>query len=118
MLSPRTYSEFIRPVNEKVIHALGSVGIHWCGNGDQWRSEVADTKGLVCFDWGNPEMIDLPAWAGLLRERRLPVANMEWKASDFSRAMPGALFPTGASFTVITDNFEQARQWLNDSGQP
>lgn len=117
MLSPRTYSEFIRPVNEKVVQALGPVGIHWCGNGDQWRSEVTDTTGLACLDWGNPDMIDLPAWARLLRERRLPVANMEWKASDFSRAMPTRLFPTGASFTVMTDSFEQARQWLSDSGE-
>jgi len=110
LLSPRTYSEFIRPLNEKVIDALGPVGVHWCGNGDQWRSEVADIKGLACLDWGNPDMIDLPAWARLLRERRLPVANMEWKASGFSQAMPTGLFPTGASFTVMADSFEQARQ--------
>ncbi len=118
MLSPKTYSEFIRPLNEKVIDALGPVGIHWCGTGDQWRSGVTDTEGLACLDWGNPDMIDLPAWARLLRDRRLPVANMEWKASDFSQVKPMGLFPTGASFIVVTDSLERARQWLNDPGKP
>jgi hypothetical protein len=102
MLSPSIYSEFIRPMNEKVFHALGAGGIHWCGNGDQWRSELVDTKGLACIDWGNPDMIDLPAWAEILRERRLPVARMA----------PTKLFPTGASFTVMVDDFEQAKAMI------
>lgn len=118
MLSPRTYSEFIRPVNEKVTRELGSVGIHWCGNGDQWRTEVTDTRDLACVDWGNPEMLDLPSWAKVLRKRRLPVANMEWKVSDFSQAKATELFPTGASFTVMVDRFEEASHWLRDSGEP
>jgi hypothetical protein len=112
MLSPSIYSEFIRPMNEKVFHALGAGGIHWCGNGDQWRSELVDTKGLACIDWGNPDMIDLPAWAEILRERRLPVARMEWKASEFAEVAPTKLFPTGASFTVMVDDFEQAKAMI------
>jgi hypothetical protein len=107
MLSPNTYTEFIRPVNEKVIQALGTAGIHWCGNGDQWRSDVVSTKGLTCIDWGNPDLIDLPAWADILRERRLPVARMEWRARDFFEVAPTRLFPTGASFTVTAEDAAQ-----------
>jgi len=114
MLSPQIYSEFIRPLNEKVFHALGTGGIHWCGNGDQWRSKLMDTKGLACIDWGNPDMIDLPAWATILRERRLPVARMEWKSNVFSEIVPAQLFPTGASFVVMVDDFEQARAMVQN----
>ena len=112
MLSPKTYAEFIRPINEKVFHTLGTGGIHWCGNGGQWQSEVVDTKGLACIDWGNPDMLDLPAWAGMLRARRLPVARMEWTSKDFAEVAPTKLFPTGASFTVMVDDFEQARAMI------
>lgn len=116
MLSPSVYSEFIRPMNEKVFHALRAGGIHWCGNGDQWRSELMATKGLTCIDWGNPDMLDLPAWAEVLREGRLPVARMEWKVSDFLRTGPTRLFPTGASFTVMVDDLEQAKSIIQRGG--
>ena len=52
-------------------------------------------------------MIDLSAWAEVLRERCLPVANMEWKANDFIEAAPAHLFPTGASFVVMLPIHEE-----------
>ncbi len=108
MLSAQLYSEFIRPVNEKVARAMGSVGIHWCGNGDQWRDQVVSTPNLVSLDWGNPDKINLPVWAALLRQHRLSVARMEWSAPAFLEQMPIRLFPTGAAFTVIVERLEQA----------
>jgi hypothetical protein len=112
LLSAKTYAEFIRPVNEKVIRAMRSGGIHWCGNGDQWRDEVVRTQNLVSLDWGNPDQIDLPAWASLLRERRLPVVRMEWSAPAFLASAPTRLFPTGAAFTVMLEDVEQAEEIL------
>lgn len=109
MLSPKIYAEFIRPANQKVLQALGEGGIHWCGSGDHWRSELLDTRGLVAIDWGDPNMIDLPAWAAVLRERKLPVVNMNWDAEAFFASDPACLFPTGASFTVAVDSLEKAR---------
>jgi hypothetical protein len=61
-------------------------------------------------------MVDLPAWAELLRERCLPVARMEWEASDFAETVPTRLFPTGASFTIIVHNLEQAKAMLQRGG--
>jgi hypothetical protein len=108
LLSARLYSEFIRPVDEKVARAMGSVGIHWCGNGDQWCEQVVRMPNLVSLDWGNPDKINLPAWAALLRQHRLPVVRMEWSAPAFLGQMPTRLFPTGAAFTVMTDEIGQA----------
>ena len=71
--------------------------------------------GLVNAQDINPfvlAMIDLPAWAEILRERRLPVSRMEWKASEFAEVAPTKLFPTGASFTVMVDDFEQAKAMI------
>ena len=116
LLSARLYSDFIRPVNDKVVRALGSAGIHWCGNGDQWRDQLLDMPNLVSLDWGNPEKIDLPTWAALLRERRLPVARMEWAAPAFLEIMPTRLFPTGAAFTVMIEEIGQAAAILDAAG--
>ena len=111
MISPHTYAEFIQPLNEKVLSVLGSGDIHWCGNGDQWQNEVVSTSNLACLDWGNPEMLDLETWSDVLRERRLPVAQMGWWPRD-DAPDPTALFPTGASFTVYVEHLEQATEIL------
>jgi hypothetical protein len=108
MLSPQIYAEFIRPTNEKVLEALGTGGLHWCGNGDQWRRELIDTEGLSCVDWGNPEVLNLPQWSAALKQRRLPVSRMGWRASEFLEVAPTRFFPTGAYFTVSVDSLEQA----------
>ena len=108
MLSPELYRAFVQPVNSKVLQALGGGGIHWCGRGDQWRPDVLDTPGLTCLDWGNPAMLDLPAWAAALKERRIPVGRMEWTASDFVKMQPVRLFPTGASLALVLDDIGRA----------
>jgi hypothetical protein len=112
MLSPRTYAAFIRPANERVLEALGGGGIHWCGSGQHWRPEFVDTGGLRCIDWGNPEVLDLPAWEALLRQRRLPVAQMQWEAARFLERRPDRLFPTGAAFTVSVRDLAEGQSLL------
>lgn len=109
MLSPKAYREFVRPINEKILATLGGGGIHWCGNGDQWRAEVLQTKNLLCLDFGQPYVVDLKRWADLLREHHIPIARMEWPLDRFETADPISLFPTGAGFTILLDDFRQAR---------
>jgi hypothetical protein len=113
MLSPRTYAAFIRPANERVLEALGGGGIHWCGSGQHWRPEFVDTRGLRCIDWGNPEVLDLPAWEALLRQRRLPVAQMQWEAARFLERRHDRLFPTGAAFTVSVPSQAEGKALLD-----
>ncbi len=108
MLSPTMYTEFIRPVDEHVLEALGTGCIHWCGSGDHWRSELVETRGLAGIDWGDPPTTNLPAWAAALQEHRLPICRMELKADAFLKVAPTQLFPTGASFTIQVDSLEQA----------
>jgi hypothetical protein len=113
MLSPRVYDRFIRPVNERVLQALGGGGIHWCGSGQHWQAAFLDTAGLTCVDWGNPERLNLASWEPLLRERRLPVSQMNWTAEAFLAQRPDRLFPTGAAFTVHAASLEEARRILD-----
>ena len=113
MLSPRTYDRFIRPANERVLQTLGGGGIHWCGSGQHWQAAFLDTEGLTCVDWGNPERLDLASWEPLLRERRLPVSQMNWTAEAFLAQRPDRVFPTGAAFTVHAASLEEASRILD-----
>ena len=114
MLSTKHYADFIKPMNEKVFRGIGTGGIHWCGKGDQWRSQIASTEGLTCLDWGNPNMMDMAEWASVLREHRLPVAKMEWKARAFQEEAPTRHFPTGGCFSITVDSLDQARAILRN----
>lgn len=118
MLSPRLYTEFIRPANEKVLQAMGGGGIHFCGSGDQWRSEFVDTDGLVAVDFGQLYLNDVLAWAATLRERRLPVVNTHWTRDAFVQSDPVRLFPTGASLAVVVDSLDEVREIMEGVGHP
>jgi len=104
MLSPQTYTRFIRPVNEKILSTLGGGGIHFCGSGNQWRNEFVETRGLLGVDFGQLYLNDLPAWAELLHTRKIPIVNSDWTYVEFNNSKPERLFPTGASFSVSIDN--------------
>ncbi len=110
MLSPAIYAEFIRPVNEKILTALGGGGIHWCGTGDHWRREFVETKGLSCADISQPHMIDLSNWARTLSEHKVPVSRMNFSAEDFDRLRAADTFPTGAAFMVTVGSLEEGRR--------
>jgi hypothetical protein len=118
MLSPKLYAEFIRPANEKVLQAMGGGGIHFCGSGDQWRSEFVDTKGLVAVDFGQLYLNDVPAWAAMLRERGLPIVNTDWTYDAFVQSDPARLFPTGASFAVVVGSLDEAREIMERVENP
>jgi len=49
----------------------------------------------------------------LLRERRLPVSQMNWTAEAFQARRPDRVFPTGAAFTVSVGSLEEARAILD-----
>jgi len=106
MLSPRTYMRFIRPANEKILTTLGGGGIHFCGVGDQWKKEFVDTQGLMGVDFGQLYLNNLPAWAEILRAKKIPIVNTDWTLDAFKATKPTRIFPTGASFAVTVDNLE------------
>lgn len=115
LISGKDYAELIQPAFEKALGIIGSGGIHWCGKGDQWRSQILDTKGVTCLDWGDPAMMALDSWAPVLRQHQVSIDKMQWKFEDFTAADPVKLFPTGASFTVVVDSFDQASSVLPTS---
>jgi hypothetical protein len=113
MLSPKTYAEFVRPSNEKILEAMGGGGIHWCGSGDQWRERFVETQALTAVDIGQPAMIDLTAWAKSLSEHRVAVSSMNFDADTFRASNVTQIFPTGAAVTVIVDSLDQGRRILH-----
>ncbi len=58
-LSPAFYTEFIRPFDTKVFHALGGGAIHFCGKGDHFISLLSETPGLYSVDISQPHLNDM-----------------------------------------------------------
>jgi hypothetical protein len=112
MLSPRTYKEFIQPVNEKVLTSLGGGGIHWCGSGDQWRQEFVETQGLETADISQPDLIDLVCWAQSLSQHRVAVSRTAFSSDGFYGLRAVETFPTGAAFMVTVDSLDEGRRIL------
>jgi hypothetical protein len=114
MLSPQTYTEFVRPANEKILAAMDGGGIHWCGSGDQWRERFVETRALTAVDIGQPAMIDLTAWARSLSQHRVAVSSMNFDADTFHASNVRQIFPTGAAVTVVVDSLDQGRRILGE----
>ena len=114
MLSPATYKEFIRPVNEKILTTLGGGGIHWCGSGDHWRKEFVETRGLTTADISQPQMIDLWAWAQSLSEHKVAASRMNFDVADYYSMKAADTFPTGAAFMVTVDSLDEGQHILDE----
>ena len=117
MISPKTYVEFIQPMNGKVLTEMGGGSIHYCGQAEQWRVEFHDTPGLLGLDLGQPYMVEMPAWKPLLKEKKISVTNAPYPLEEWEAHKPLELFSTGSSFQVDTGTLDEARRLLDSLNQ-
>lgn len=54
-LSPATYIEFIRPLDQKIFDTFNGGGIHFCGRGDHFIEAMSEMRGLSHIDVSQPE---------------------------------------------------------------
>ena len=114
MISPKTFVEFIRPMNGRILTEMGGGSVHYCGQAEQWREEFPDTPGLLGMDLGQPYMVDMPAWKPLLQARGISFTNAPYPLDDWEALRPLELLPTGASFQVGIDTLDGARRFLDE----
>jgi len=59
-LSPETYVELIRPLDERLFAEFGGAGaIHFCGRGEHYIEAMSQTKGLTAINLSQPELNDM-----------------------------------------------------------
>jgi len=59
-LSPETYVEFIRPLDQRLFDAFGGAGgQHFCGRGDHFIEQMSEMKGLSVIAMSQPHLNDM-----------------------------------------------------------
>ena len=109
LLSPKVYSEHVRPHDARLLEQIGGGSIHFCGNGQHLIEpmlEIADLKGL---DFGQAAMMDIPPIYRKASKRRVALTNIQPPREDLLNGSARRELPTGVVFVYQTDDFKDAR---------
>ena len=110
MLSPEMYDTFVRPHDSKVLHEVGCGSIHFCGNGQHLIEKMLDIPDLKGIDLGQPELMDVPTFYAMCRERNVAVTNLKPSRDALMSGEAVREFPTGCVFVYLTDDIEDAKE--------
>jgi len=55
-LSPAMFEEFVHPYDQRLLHAFGGGGIHFCGRGDHFISHAARLPGVFAVNVTQPHL--------------------------------------------------------------
>jgi hypothetical protein len=114
-ISARQYIELVRPFDARLAAGLGSIGIHFCGNGAHQVQPMQSIPGVVCFDIGQPEMMDLDRlYAAAAAARRIALARLAVSEADLRAELVKRRFPTGVNLVYQASSVAKAYEvWGN-----
>lgn len=58
-LSPQTYVDFIRPMDQRVFDVFGGGAVHFCGRGDHFIAALSEMRGLSAVALSQPHLNDM-----------------------------------------------------------
>lgn len=58
-LSPETYVQFVRPMDQKIFDECGGGAIHFCGRGDHYIEAMSEMSGLSAIQLSQPHLNDM-----------------------------------------------------------
>ncbi len=111
-VSPAHYRRFILPADPRLAEALGSVGIHFCGNGSHHVPAMLSIPGLRSFDLGQPEMINLDRLYAQAAPRRVALARLTLPQAELMAQRVQARFPTGVNLVYSAPDLRSAHEVL------
>jgi len=119
MLSPEHYRAFVQPHDARVAQELGSVAVHFCGNGQHQIDSMLSIPGFTCFDFGQPWMMDVDTIYAKAAAKRVPLARLTVPVKELTAQRALRRFPTGAILTCEPTSVREARriweQYLDES---
>jgi hypothetical protein len=114
-LRPAMYRDFVRPCDARILEAVGSGGIHFCGCGDHLRQDILGIPGLRCLDFGQPEQNDFAAWQAGCAERRIALVRVLLDLLGTPAGEVRQRFPTGASLFYKAGTRGEAERYLAEA---
>ena len=110
LISPAMYADLVVPFNARLSEALGSVGIHFCGNGQHQIENMLSIPSMECLDMGQPEMNDVEATYAMAAAKRVPLVRDTVPADELTGRALSQRFPTGVSFIHHPTTVEEAKR--------
>jgi len=108
MLSPRMYSDSVRPHDARLLREVGGGSIHFCGNGDHLIEAMLEIPDLLGVDFGESFRMDTKKIYGLCRERGVVVTSLQPPRDDLLGGAAVADYPTGVVFVYLAEDFNDA----------
>jgi len=112
MLSPKMYHEVVRPVNERIAGALGSVAVHFCGNGQHQVENLLAMPGMACLDFGQAYLMDIDRIYAQAADRRVPLVRVTVPEEQLTAAKVKDRFPRGVILVASPQSLGEARALL------
>ncbi|NCF64560.1 MAG: hypothetical protein GWP61_01210 [Chloroflexi bacterium] len=110
MISPEHYQRFILPHDATIGQALGSVAIHFCGNGQHQLQNMLSTPNLSSLDLGQPWLMDMDTMYTLASAAKVGLVRLTLPDEQMTAEQLARRFPTGASFVYYAKTVAEARQ--------
>jgi hypothetical protein len=81
-LSPAMFDEFVRPYDQRLLIELGGGGIHFCGRGDHFIAQAAQTSGVHAVNVTQPALNDIEAIFRSTIDKRINLIGFEREAAE------------------------------------
>ncbi len=112
-ISPAQYIALVRPFDARLAEGLGSIGIHFCGNGMHQVGPMLEIHGIACLDIGQPEMMDLDRLYAAAAARQVALARLSLPEDDLRAGQIKRRFPTGVSLVYRAPSVARAHEVLD-----
>jgi hypothetical protein len=110
MISPSHYQEFILPHDGRIGQSLGSVAVHFCGNGQHQLANMLATPNLGSLDLGQPWMMDIDDIFTEASSRQVGLTRVTVPEDKLTAEQVSHGFPTGVNLVYYPKNVAEGRQ--------
>jgi hypothetical protein len=83
-LSSAMFDEFVRPYDQRLLDEFGGGGIHFCGRGDHFISQVGEMSGVHAVNMTQPVLNDLETVFQNTTDRQINLIGLERAAAEDS----------------------------------
>jgi hypothetical protein len=81
-LSPETYVEFIRPMDQRLLKEFDGGGVHYCGRGDHFVPALVEMDGLYFVNLSQPHLNDMETIFRHTVDRGIPLYALDRGAAE------------------------------------
>ena len=111
-ISPEQYRQMLKPFDARLAAAIGSIGIHFCGNGQHQVDNLLDIPGVNCLHLGQPEKVNLDSLYQRVSHQKVPLEGLAVPEPEFTAAQVTQRFPTGVILVYQPKTLAHAREFL------